>query len=191
MQPFARSLARSHALPLTITTQRTDVTRRARLVLCATAMMFTCALSVSAAQAQSEAKEPPYKMQDGKVDESTYLGWRAFHSACHACHGVGAVGTSVAPNLVERIERLSAREFAVKVLTSYRISVPSSELSGEDPTALRAQIVEEVLRRESGELIMPAWEEDANIRPHVLDLYAYLRARADGLAPGEPEQLAD
>lgn len=170
---------------------RPDATIRARLLLCVMASLLVCALSVSA-ETPPDAKAPPYKVQGGKVDASTYLGWRAFHSACHTCHGVDAVGTSVAPNLVERIEHLSAREFAAKVLTSYRISIPSSELSGEDPTALRAQIVEEVLRRESGELVMPAWEKDADVHPHVLDLYAYLRARGDGvLGPGEPEQLAD
>jgi hypothetical protein len=54
------------------------------------------------------------------ANESTFLGWRAFHSACHACHGVDAVGTDVAPNLVERLKGLSAHDFSVKVLTSYR-----------------------------------------------------------------------
>ena len=35
---------------------------------------------------------------------------------------------------------------------------------------------------------MPAWEADPKVNPHVLDLYAYLSARADGkLGPGEPK----
>jgi hypothetical protein len=55
-------------------------------------------------------------------------------------------------------------------------------------TALRGAFLDEVLRRERGELTMPAWESEATIRPHVLDLYAYLRARADGaLSPGKPQ----
>jgi hypothetical protein len=33
-------------------------------------------------------------------------------------------------------------------------------MSGDDPTALRREFIEEVLRRERGELIMPAWEGD-------------------------------
>ena len=34
---------------------------------------------------------------------------------------------------------------------------------------------------------MPAWRGDASVSPHVLDLYAYLSARADGkLGPEEP-----
>jgi hypothetical protein len=157
--------------------------------------LAVCALATlspaSAADRPSD-KETPYRIVDGKVDESTFLGWRAYHSACHACHGVDGVGTAVAPNLVERVKPLSARDFTIKVLTSYRIVVPASEASGDDRTAVRDAFVEEVLRRERGELTMPAWESEATIHPHVLDLYAYLRARADGaLGPGRPKRMDD
>jgi hypothetical protein len=37
---------------------------------------------------------------------------------------------------------------------------------------------------------MPAWDSDAEVPPHVLDLYAYLNARAfGGLGPGKPPLL--
>ena len=63
-------------------------------------------------------------------------------------------------------------------------------LQSDDPTELRSAFVEEVLRRERGDLIMPAWAADPKMRAHLLDLYAYLRARADGaLGPGRPEQI--
>ncbi len=131
----------------------------------------------------------PYSVQDGFVDQSTYLGWRVFHSACHGCHGVDAAGTSVAPNLVEQIKRLSSRDFGIKVLTRYRITVSAQAASADDKTELREEFLQQVLRRERGELQMPAWEKDPNIKPHVLDIYAYLRARADGaLAPGRPKR---
>lgn len=134
--------------------------------------------------------QKPYRVVDGKADEATYLGWRAFHSGCHICHGVGAGGTSAAPNLLERIKDLSAQDFTTKVLTSYRFVFDSSEVSGEDTTAVRQKMLEEILRRERGELIMPAWEKSSTVRPHVLDIYGYLRARADGaLGPGTPEKL--
>lgn len=145
-----------------------------------------------AAEQQSDEGSKPYRIVNGKVDESTYLGWRAYHSACHTCHGPDAVGTAVAPSLVERVKSLSARDFTIKVLTSYRIVVPSSEASSDDSTAVREAFLEEVLRRERGQLAMPAWESESSIRPYVLDLYAYLRARADGaLGPGKPERLRD
>lgn len=145
--------------------------------------------------APAEERQPddqvPYRIDNGKVDESTYLGWRAFHSACHACHGVDAVGTDVAPSLVERVRSLSPRDFTIKVLTSYRIVVPQSEARSDDSTGIREAFLEEVLRRERGEVTMPAWEGETKIQPHVLDLYAYLRARADGaLGPGEPQRLS-
>jgi hypothetical protein len=76
--------------------------------------------------------------------------------------------------------------------SSYRLVFPSGETAGDDSTALRSAFVEEVLRRERGDLVMPAWEGDQTVRPHVLDLYAYLRARADGaLGPGKPGRIAD
>lgn len=139
-----------------------------------------------------ELASPPYRIVDGKVDEGTYLGWRMFHSVCYGCHGVDATGTSVAPNLVERIEGMTARDFSTKVLTSYRITVGFDDAAADDTTALRQAFIDEMMRRESGELIMPAWDRDPNVKPHLLDLYAYLRARADGvLGPGRPEQLQE
>ena len=57
--------------------------------------------------------EPPppgeYRIVQGRVDRGTWTGWRLFHSACHGCHGVDAVGSDVAPSLVERM-----REFGLK-----------------------------------------------------------------------------
>jgi len=135
---------------------------------------------------------PLYEVRDGKVDEATYAGWRAFHSACHGCHGVDAIGTSVAPNLVERVRDLSSRDFSTKVLTRYRITLGAGEIAGDDDTALREAFLEQVLKRQRGELIMPAWAQDPNVSPHVVDIYAYLRARSDGLlGPGRPGKLDD
>jgi len=144
--------------------------------------------------AQERATTPeskPYKIVDGNVDEATYRGWLAYNSSCHTCHGVDGVGTNIAPNLVERVKDLSARDFTTKVLTSYRLVFGSGEANADDSTAVREAFIEEVLRRERGDLIMPAWQGDPKIHPHVLDLYAYLRARADGaLGPGRPKRIS-
>jgi len=146
--------------------------------------------SAAVAQAAQHGEEPPYKVVDGKVDRSTFLGWRVFNSTCYICHGVDATGTSVAPDLVARIKDLSAREFAGKVLIRYRVTLDSSEAIGDDRTAVRAGFLELLMKKERGELMMPAWEKDPNVKPHVMDIYSYLRARADGaLGPGRPEQL--
>jgi hypothetical protein len=141
-------------------------------------------------QQLSAPSEKPYRIIDGKVDEATFRGWRAYHSACHTCHGVDGTGTSIAPNLVARVKDLSANDFTIKVLTSYRIVLQSGDTVADDATAIRQAIAEEVSKRGNRELNMPAWEGDPKVRPRLLDLYAYLRARADGaLGPGRPEQL--
>ena len=146
------------------------------------------------AQPNAEPVPGDYRIVDGKVDAGTYAGWRLFHTTCYGCHGVDAVGTDVAPNLVERVKTLTPRAFATKVLTSYRIVLPANDAKTEDRTAMREAMVEEVMRRERGargQIVMPAWEADPKVNPHVLDLFAYLSARADGkLGPGEPKPWA-
>ena len=159
-------------------------------------LVFTAALALAITVAGVEAAEPPpgsYKVAAGKVDRGTYLGWKVFHTHCYGCHGVDAVGTDIAPNLVERVKALAPREFVLKVLTRYRIAVPATETSGDDPSAFREAIIEEVIKQErgrKGEILMPPWEKNAGVKPHILDLYAYLSARADGaLGTGEPKLL--
>ncbi|RPH53260.1 MAG: hypothetical protein EHM84_04180 [Lysobacterales bacterium] len=165
---------------------------RVRLSICVAALALAAPAAGPAGEPDTQQSEKPYRIVDGKVDAATFTGWRAFHSACHTCHGVDATGTSLAPNLVERIRQLSASDFSTKVITSYRLVFQSDEMRGDDPTAVRSEFLEEVMRRERGELVMPAWEGDQKIRPHVLDLYAYLRARGDGaLGPGRPQQIGD
>jgi len=173
--------------------RRTDTQHRV-LQACIVLMSFATVVPAAADRIQTgNGNEPaPYRVVDGKVDESTFLGWRAYHSTCHGCHGVDATGTSVAPSLVVAVGSMTSREFGTKVVTRYRLVFGSDEITGDDQTALRAAFMEQVMRRESGELIMPAWGDDPNIKPHVLDLYAYLRARADGaLDTGRPERIPE
>lgn len=147
-----------------------------------------------AARPNDEPVPGDYRVVDGKVDRGTYTGWRLFHTACHGCHGVDGVGTDVAPNLVERVKALTPRAFATKVLTSYRIVLQANEANGDNRTAIREAMIEEVMRRERGargRIVMPAWEADPMVNPHVLDLFAYLSARADGkLGAGKPKLMA-
>jgi len=124
------------------------------------------------------------------------MGWRVFHMNCHSCHGIDAVGTDVAPSLVEMVKLMGPDTFAVKVLKRYRITVGMNEASAETGSAARNAIIDEMLRQQrgqEGELVMPGWEEfNPGIRAHILDLYAYLKARADGaLKPGRPELIKE
>jgi hypothetical protein len=130
-----------------------------------------------------------YRVVDGKVDWGTYSGWFVYHLSCHMCHGQDALGTDVAPDLRQSLKSMTKVEFANKVLARYRIFV-SPELSDE---ALRESVTDEVKqqrRGERGRVAMPVWLDDPGMKPHILDLYAYLKARSDGaIGAGRPRTI--
>jgi len=172
---------------LSVRQDTSDKRRRgARALACAALALAAGLGSPSWAQSRNAPLPGDYRVTDGRVDRGTYLGWRLFHTTCYGCHGVGGVGTDLAPNLVERIKTMTPRDFAAKVLTSYRLVSPGEAESERGAT------LEALMQRERGsargQLVMPAWESHATVPPHVLDLYAYLSARADGaLGPGQPK----
>jgi cytochrome c5 len=160
------------------------------------ALWVGAVLAAAPVQAQPQRPDPmpgDFVVVDGRVDAGTYAGWRLFHTSCHGCHGVGGGGTGVAPNLVERVANYTPRGFASKVLTSYRILRMTPDDSPPDLDADREALLEQVMRRERtarGQPVMPAWGDDDAVPPHVLDLYAYLNARAQGgLGPGRPSLI--
>lgn len=128
----------------------------------------------------------PYKVADGKVDQNTYAGWRIFQNNCAKCHGAAAAGTEQAPNLLPIVGDMSDTRFVGVVLRRYQLFTPAGEAGAEGGS--REALVEEVLNRKQGEVPMPAWDGDPNVKPHILDIYSYLRARADGaLGDGRPQ----
>ena len=158
--------------------------------------MTVAALCLASAQAVAQPREAPpmpgdYRVVNGRVDRGTYVGWRLFHSTCYSCHGVGAVGTAVAPSLLERIPNMTPRDFAAKVLTSYRLVSPADDDSAKGRDATLDEILKRDRNAARGQVLMPAWGDHADVPPHVLDLYAYLSARAAGdLGPGKPKVMA-
>jgi mono/diheme cytochrome c family protein len=130
------------------------------------------------------AEPGSYRVVDGKVNRNTFAGWRTYHSGCHICHGQGAIGTDIAPSLLTRMQSLTAREFAERVLVRYRLDAQMEGTSVEDRASAREEIIAEVAakkRGRKGRISMPAWETDTEVNAHILDLYAYLSARADGM----------
>jgi len=102
----------------------------------------------------------PYRVVDGKVDPHTYNGYRRYHAGCNHCHGPDGLGSSFGPSLVD---------------------------APLDRDAFRAVVRE---GRINGTSVMKGFAADANIEPYVDDIYAYLRARADGaLGRGRPARL--
>jgi len=140
------------------------------------ALLAGC-LAVSAAVAETEGgprsemtqeewEEHPYIIADGKVDFGTYNGYRRYHSHCHTCHGPDALGSSYAPALLESMQKISYADF-LEVVVNGRENVS-----------------------QAGWSVMPGFGETPDVMLYIDDIYAYLKARADGeLGRGRPQRL--
>ncbi len=159
---------------------------------------WTIAISLVAAcvfaSAAFAADEPPageYRIVDGKVDAGTYRGWMTYYLACQSCHGGERPG--IAPDLSQSLRTMLRSEFVNKVLTRYRVNLSLAESVFSD--SVRQAMIDEVERQEQSAkkgVAMPAWQSDATISQRVLDLHAYLRARADGkIGPGRPRTMGE
>jgi len=140
-----------------------------------------CAVEVQNRKAADELE------QRAKPPGSVYTGWRVFQDRCAACHGPAATGTVDAPNLLPRVREMGPRRFVGLVLKRYDWSLPATQISS-DSAALDA-LIEEIMRRKEGALTMPAWHGEPVVSAHIMDLYAYLSARAQGSqGPARPTQ---
>lgn len=109
---------------------------------------------------------------------SPYIGWRVFQDKCAACHGPDARGTANAPDLLPRLREMAPRRFVGLVLQRYDLNQPVTQ-AGSGRAANEAQI-ELLMQRKEAPLVMPAWQGEPRVQAHILDLYAYLSARAQG-----------
>ncbi len=138
-----------------------------------------CALDVENTRAVKELAQlahPP---------GSVYTGWRVFQARCAGCHGAPATGSVASPDLLPIVRSMGPRRFVGLVLMRYDWSLPAGQ-AGAD-SAAREALVEGVMQRSEGALTMPAWQGEPRVNAHIMDLYAYLSARADGSqGPGRP-----
>lgn len=112
-------------------------------------------------------------------------GWRVFQQKCAACHGASATGTASGPDLLPRTREMGAHQFVGLVLRRYDWILAAAESSPE--TAMQDSLVEKIVQGKEGTLTMPAWQGDPAVTAHIIDLYAYLSARAEGTqGPGRP-----
>ncbi len=114
-----------------------------------------------------------------------YAGWRVFQDKCAACHGTAATGSEGAPDLLPRVREMSARQFAALVLKRYDLDhLGAMNDPSQDTTDTR---VNDLLQRKDTPMTMPAWQGEPSVNAHIIDLYAYLSARAEGaLGSGRP-----
>lgn len=154
-----------------------------RVVVGLAAMMVIagCAVELQNAQAAREmekASRPPGSM---------YAGWRVFQDKCARCHGSDASGGPGAPDLMPIVRHMGPRRFVSLVLTRYDWSM-SAQAGGAEGAARDAWI-DSLVRREQGALQMPAWQGEPVVNAHIVDLYAYLTARAEGVqGTGRPQR---
>jgi len=149
--PGHATLASSAAAPSTAThtpsNLATDTTQ-----MCATAPL-------TEAVSHASAIAPQAKTDHLLVTDQEYGGWKMFHVYCYRCHGVDALGSTLAPNLRHSVSTQGTVTPAVFVTTV---------LYG---------------RLDKG---MPSWRTLLDC-DNVTNLWAYLQARSSGrLAPGRP-----
>jgi methanol metabolism-related c-type cytochrome len=121
-----------------------------------------------AAPAAFDAEHPYAVKDDGTVDWYTYSGYRRYHSDCHVCHGPDGLGSSFGPALADSLKRLTYDQF-VDIVTNGRKNVNTAN-----------------------DKVMPSFGLNPNVMCYVDDIYAYLKARADGkIDRGRPAKHDD
>lgn len=116
--------------------------------------------------AVEENGDKPYTVKDGKVDQHTYNGWRRYTESCLRCHGPDGAGSSYAPDLTQSLKSMSEENFK-EVVVNGRVNVNAAS-----------------------ENVMPPFGTVEDVMSYLDDIYAYLKARSDGvLDRGRPQRI--
>lgn len=124
--------------------------------------------------------------QRARPPGSVYTGWRVFQDRCAGCHGAAATGIAGGgPDLLPRVRQMGSRQFVDLVLRRYDWSLAAAP--ADRRSAANEALVDAVVQRQQGLLTMPAWQGEPRVNAHIVDLFAYVSARAQGLqGPGRP-----
>ena len=155
------------------------------LIMITHIFLFTLLSQIALAGGNSEY----YQAKDGNVDSATFIGWTTYHSVCVRCHGVGAVGSDIAPDLTEIADRFSPEQFRLKVMHTTIV-----RFTTDDWLNMEENMYKEIAKQESrdkGELEkMPRWKYNPVVTHNINNIYSYLKARADGaIGPDRPGVL--
>ena len=133
-----------------------------KTLLVAAAVMAVSGLG-TAAQA---AEEKAYTIENGRVDKNTFNGYRRYGESCLRCHGPDGAGSSYAPDLTDSLKQMTQDQFN-EVVVNGRINVNSANTN-----------------------VMPPFGTVEDVMLYLDDMYAYLKARSDGvLGRGRPERI--
>ncbi len=128
-------------------------------------LVLAVATFVTAGTAVSAQEDKPYTVKDGVVDWYTFSGFRRYHSECHVCHGPDGMGSTFAPALAESLKTMPYDQYL-------EIVVNGKQQAGA-----------------TGQSVMPSFAMNKNVMCFVDDIYAYLKARADGaIGRGRPQK---
>lgn len=89
-----------------------------------------------------------------KIDTFMIKGFRTF-GQCQVCHGIDGGGSTIAPSLLLKLQQLDHATFVDRVTNGFKGQIG----------------------------VMPPWKENPNIMNNIENLYAYLKARSDGVIP--------
>jgi mono/diheme cytochrome c family protein len=124
------------------------------------------ALSRAARADAQPAGGTPYTVKDGKVDKGTYKGYLYYGDLCLRCHGPDGLGSSYAPNLTDSLKHMTKEQFQQTVING-RNNVNTAN-----------------------QRVMPAFGTNQDAVENLDNIYAYLKARSDGvLGRGHPERF--
>jgi len=124
--------------------------------------------SLVPAAGADQSAEKPYTVTDGKVDKKTFNGWRRYTESCLRCHGPDGAGSSFGPSPVDSAKHMSQDEFN-EIVVNGRTNVNAANTS-----------------------VMPPFGEVEDVVLYLDDIWAYLKARADGvLGRGRPQRIGD
>ena len=140
---------------------------KAFLTISAAACAVLAVGSVAPGKARAE-NDPVYVIENGRVDQHVFNGYRRYGDSCHRCHGPDGAGSSYAPSLTESLKNLSYDQF-VDVIINGRQNV-----------------------NKAANNVMPAFGTTEDVVLNMDDIYGYLKARSDDKLPrGRPKRISD
>ena len=129
---------------------------------------IVCAGILVLPQPASSQNDPPYVVENGRVDQATYNGYRRYTESCLRCHGPDGAGSSYAPALMDSLKAMDFQQFA-EVVVNGRKNVTAAT-----------------------ENVMPAFGTVEDVILYLNDIYGYLKARSDGkLGRGRPKRIGE
>ncbi len=125
-------------------------------------------VAVAGSPGAKAENDPVYQVQEGRVDQHTFNGYRRYGESCLRCHGPDGAGSSYAPSLTESLKHMSYDD-VVGVITNGRQNVTKSQNN-----------------------VMPAFGTTEDVALYMDDIYGYLKARSDDKLPrGRPKRIGD